>query len=325
MDNKVSNSYTQEAYTKLEHLCITRFYDIYHDNDLPGIYKRMEKELSAIRNKGAAPLFIVAYEALRGVNADSKHFFLRGSTGSSMVAYLLGISKIDPANSNPKLYSEFCFGINAEKVPSIEITVTNKLYIKLVCYFENYIGRARIRHKHYAGGKERGVGISDPQIALLNYFDDNEFEFAFTVLRGQKKIAKEVLTGRVFETIRPTTFEDQVKCRGLSVGAVNGVWKENAEELYKACNVELKDLIAHREDVYEYLLDHGIDGSQAYKITDDVTWGRINRNGWNSETLKLLYDSGIPEWYIKSCEKIKYLYPRAHSIMELKHYAAIVE
>ncbi len=68
-----------------------------------------------------------------------------------------------------------------------------------------------------------------------------------------------------------------------------------------------------------------IDRRQAYKISDDVTWGRIKRNGWNSEILAILYESGIPEWYIKSCEKIVHLFPRAHSMMELQNYGYILK
>ncbi|WP_027204559.1 hypothetical protein [Butyrivibrio fibrisolvens] len=317
--------YTQDAYAKLEHLCITRFYDRYRDNSMPDTYQRMEKELLAIKKQGTAPLFLVAYEALSGVEANPMKFCLRGDMGSSIVAYLMGFSEIDPANASPKLYSEFCFGLDGEDRVSIEMIVTKKLYKNLVRYFEHYTGNARIRHKHCSGGKERGVGISDPQIALHDYYDDNELYFGFLESSGQKKIARRILAGRVFDTVHPSSYEDQVKCRGLSVDAVNGVWEENAEELFKSGTAELKDLIAHREDVYEYLIGHGIDRRQAYKISDDVTWGRIKRNGWNSEILAILYESGIPEWYIKSCEKIVHLFPRAHSMMELQHYGYILK
>ena len=316
-------TYTEQAYIKLEHLCITRIYDRYDDDDLSEAYRRMEKELVAIKKKGTAPLFIVVYEALCGVGAKHAKFSLRGDTGSSVVAYLLDISAIDPVRIRPRLYSEFCFGLNGEENLSIEINVTRKLYRKLVNYFEHYNGDARIRYKHCTSGIVRGVGISDPQVLLCDYYDDNELLFGFLEISGQKRIGRKVLSGPAFELFKPLTFEDQVKCRGLSVEG-NGVWEENAEELAKSGEIALGDLIAHREDVFEFMHDHGIEREKAYQISEDIRWGRIKRNGWDAETIALLYNAGIPEWYLKSCEKISHVFPRAHSMIEIQHYGGLV-
>jgi len=76
--------------------------------------------------------------------------------------------------------------------------------------------------------------------------------------------------------------------------------------------------------VFEFMLDHGIEREKAYQISEDIRWGRIKRNGWDAETIALLYNAGIPEWYLKSCEKISHVFPRAHSMIEIQHYGGLV-
>ena len=157
--------------------------------------------------------------------------------------------------------------------------------VEILEFYSN--GDARIRYKHFTSGIVNGVGISDPQVLLRDYYDDNELFFGFLEVSRQKRIGRKVLSGPVFDLLNPLTFEDKVKCRGLSVEG-NGVWEENAEELAKSDEIALGDLIAHREDVFEFMLDHGIDREKAYRISEDVRWGRIKRNGWDAETIALL-------------------------------------
>jgi len=109
-------SYTNRTYRKLEHLCATRYYEKYPTGwDNVGTYKQMEKELSFIEQQFSAPLIIVAYEALSAVEASQKDFCLRGATGASVVLYITGITEIEPLSIRPKVYPEFCFGLDGEK------------------------------------------------------------------------------------------------------------------------------------------------------------------------------------------------------------------
>lgn len=310
-------TYTERAYTKLENLCYTRFKTMFIDDGIAR--KRMENELLAIKKQGSSPMYIFVYDLLTGIQAGSRHFCLRGVQGSSIVAYLLGLSEINPISIYPKLYSEFVIGKNGLGLASIEINVTKKMYAEIVNYLDHYIGEAKIRCQHTEKGKLVAVYVSATQKKLSYYHNEEEFRFGFNKVSSQKKLGKKIITGRVFDAANPKSFAEFVKCRGLSFGDVNGVWEGNAEELFKSGKVELKELIAHREDVYEFLLSHNINHEEAYKIAEDVTWGRIRKNGWNADDLALMYKAGIPEWFIKSCEKILYLFPRAHSIMLLKH------
>ena len=198
---ELENTYTNRAYRKLEHLCISRYYDKYSVGwDNVCTYKQMEKELSYIEQQGSAPLIIETYEALKAIEANQKEFCLKGVLGSSIVLYIMGISEIDPTSVSPKVYPEFCFGLDGEIKLSTEIWVTNKLYEKLVRYFDNYIGEARVRHKHFLNGKLEGVGISDPR-RNIGVYDAYEYKFLFSPISNLKSFAKDMHTGDVFEEI----------------------------------------------------------------------------------------------------------------------------
>lgn len=317
------NSYTNRTYRKLEHLCVTRYYEKYPTGwDGVGAYKQMERELSFIEQQGSAPLIIEAYEALSAVEASQKDFCLMGATGASVVLYIMGIAELEPLSVRPKVYPEFCFGLEGEKKIAVEMWVTPKLYENLVRYFEHYTGEARVRHAHCTSGELRGVRISDPQHCVRVY-DEMEFSFLFTPKSKPKAFGKSIISGQPFEEIKPKAFDEQIKCMCWKTFD-NGTWEGNGQELYRNGNAKLDDLIANREDVYEYLIAHAIDRCTAFDIAQDIMFGRINRYGWNGERLALLKQAGIPEWYIQSCEKIRSLSSRMHAITVLKHFCGSV-
>lgn len=74
------------------------------------------------------------------------------------------------------------------------------------------------------------------------------------------------------------------------------------------------ELISCREDVYEYMMEHGIEKGKAYDIAEYVRKGRAEKSGWKDGMSETMKNAGVPEWYIESCSKIKYLYSRAHAV-----------
>ena len=91
--------------------------------------------------------------------------------------------------------------------------------------------------------------------------------------------------------------------------------KDNLLILFKEKSIPLKDLIACREDVYEYMRDHGITDEVAYEIAESVRKGKVKRKGWPEDMNDAMVKADIPNWYLVSCQMIGYLFPRAH-IME---------
>ena len=102
-----------------------------------------------------------------------------------------------------------------------------------------------------------------------------------------------------------------------------GVWENNAEYLYKK-GIPLQDMICCCEDVYSYLYDKlkGVNSDNLSglicEIKNSVCKGKYLKNTMPQEIEKLLDENEVPEWYIESMKKIRYLFPKAHIIASLK-------
>ena len=116
----------------------------------------------------------------------------------------------------------------------------------------------------------------------------------------------------IVEETKPTTFAELVKISGLSHGT--DVWNGNAQELVRNNVVPFKETIGCRDDIMVYLSNHGIEPLSAFKIMELVRKGKQHKDKekWE-EYKKLLKDNNIADWYIDSCEKIKYMFPKAHA------------
>lgn len=108
------------------------------------------------------------------------------------------------------------------------------------------------------------------------------------------------------ETI-PTTFSELIMISGLSHGT--GVWVGNAQDMVRAGQAKLSNVIAARDDIMNYLIFRGVKPKSAFKIMESVRKGR----GVSPEDEAIMREAGVPDWYIASCRKIQYLFPKAHA------------
>ena len=119
-------------------------------------------------------------------------------------------------------------------------------------------------------------------------------------------------TIKLVEDTKPTTFGELVKISGLSHGT--DVWLGNAQELIQKNVVPFKDTIGCRDDIMVYLMYNGVAPIKAFKIMEFVRKGKASKDpeAWK-EHVKTMKDANIPEWFIESCRKIKYMFPKAHA------------
>ncbi|MDL2217682.1 PolC-type DNA polymerase III, partial [Christensenellaceae bacterium OttesenSCG-928-M15] len=106
---------------------------------------------------------------------------------------------------------------------------------------------------------------------------------------------------------RPTMFEELVRIAGLSHGT--DVWLNNAQDLVRGGVATLSEAICTRDDIMNYLILNGCEPSISFKTMESVRKGR----GLTPEMEAEMRKNDIPEWYIESCKKIKYMFPRAHA------------
>lgn len=107
---------------------------------------------------------------------------------------------------------------------------------------------------------------------------------------------------------KPKNFADLVRISGLSHGT--DVWISNAQELVDSGRAELKDVIATREDIMVYLINAGAENKMAFDTMEKVRKGK----GLTEEQENIMKNLDLPEWYIDSCKKIKYMFPKAHAV-----------
>ncbi|MCF8000890.1 MAG: PolC-type DNA polymerase III [Halanaerobiales bacterium] len=106
---------------------------------------------------------------------------------------------------------------------------------------------------------------------------------------------------------RPSTFAELVRISGLSHGT--DVWLNNARELIKDNIANLSEVISVRDDIMNFLLQKGMEPIDAFWIMEHVRKGK----GLTKEEESKMRQNNIPEWYIESCKKIKYMFPKAHA------------
>ena len=166
--------------------------------------------------------------------------------------------------------------------------------------------------ENYPFDNVKDIPIADEKtFALLK--EDAE---GFIDSLGISEFGTNFVTGMLHK-ININTFADLVKVSGLSHGT--DVWTNNNEELMSGNTefgkIDFKDTIGCRDDIMVQMIAHNIDNKTSFDIMEFVRKGKVqgNPDKW-AEYKQIMKEHNVPDWYIWSCEKIKYMFPKAHAV-----------
>lgn len=173
--------------------------------------------------------------------------------------------------------------------------------------------------KELTGYDYKNIPLFDKKVMSLFY--SGEQESTYGIIGFDSDFARNILN-----IVKPKNIEELIKISGLCHGT--NVWNENQDELIKAKEIKIEDVIATRDDIFNYLVNLGIDRKTSYNIMEFVRKGKAHKskikgNGrftkfaeqWK-EYQKIMKKHGVSKEFIEICSNIMYLFPKAHTTQE---------
>lgn len=232
-----------------------------------------------------------------------------------------GITEIDPIRYN--IPFETFAGYCGDKKPDIVLTVAKEYKTKLEKYIVEILANSNEKLDNHT------IEIlEDDTITILNKLHKFTGIDPTTIPLDDKETLKTMCSADtldisyftskqvkdiILET-KPTTFDELIKIAGLYCGS--DLWTNNAQDLIRNGIATLDEVITCRDDIMNDLRKAGIEPKIAFEIMETVRKGkpRCNKEPLWKNYKNIMKKHNIPLWYIKSCEKIRYAFPKSHLV-----------
>ena len=325
---KKSNSCSND---EIAQICNSRAKDVYGEELPKAVQERLETEINSILKNGFAAIYMIAHKLVKKSNEDGYLVGFRGNVGASLVAYLLGITEIDPLVYH--IPFESFAGLDGDNIPDIDLNFSKDYQSEICKYVEETLQYPRNNKEQSTFIIRFDISATDGtpiSIDLLSHDDPTiirrmealtgvnaktiplDDKKTLSVLRkadtlGVSEFGTDFVRNMI-KGAKPKDFDDFVKIFGLAFGT--DVWESNADELISSGVAAISEVIALKDEIMAYLTDKNLDRETAYNIMANVWKGE----GLTPKQEDIMTKAGIPGWYIESCNKILYIFPKAQAV-----------
>lgn len=327
----------------IKEITMDKAHELY-GNPLPKeVQERLELELKSINSNG----FDIVYWILMKLVDKSKEYGYpignRGSIGSSFVAYLLNITECNPL---PREYNGFNIpfeifaGVNFNKTLDITLNVAQDIH-KSICEYldellkEIYKTSEYIENNDYCTDFKRSIVTKEgkelatisivthslltplkelwnltniePRKVLLDEKKEEVIKIVDLLIKEQFYSSVDL---EVLSDIKSKIAIDDIDKLVELVGVLFGTGKNTQDAIIENISTDLLQIISSRDDIMVYLMQNKIERKQAYDIMENVRKGK----GITEEMEVIMQKHNIPDWYIELCNKINYIFPKAHNV-----------